>query len=140
VHLGRGQELTFALDDSVGGAHDAPTPGELFCAALAASVDSAVRLVAARMSVGIERLAVIVTGDVDSRGVLGDTQVPVGFQSIRLEVQLRLAAGTTAATGKRLLAIAERHCEVLQTLMSGVRIRVIHSGDPPSQSSVADGR
>jgi len=74
-----GREVAFALDDAVGGPHDAPAPGELFCAALAACLDSTLRLVAARMDVTIERLAVIVTGDVDARGSLGDSGVPSGF-------------------------------------------------------------
>src|SRR5262245_51585579 len=83
-----GRELPFALDDAVGGPHDGPAPGELLCAALAACVDSTIRLVAARMQIALVRLAVIVTGDVDGRGALGEEDVPVGFQSIRLEVQL----------------------------------------------------
>ncbi len=122
---GRGQ--AFSLDDSVGGPHDETAPGELLCAALASSFDSTLRLAAARMDVAIEHLAVVVTGDVDARGALGVAGVPVGFQSMRLQVDLRLAAGTHAGTADRLLANAERHCEVLQTLRPGVPIVVIRA-------------
>src|SRR5262245_43179662 len=106
VRIGlKGRELAFALDDAVGGPHDAPAPapGELVCAALAACLDSTIRLVAARMRIALSRLVVLVTGDVDGRGTLGEEEVPVGFQSIRLEVQLQPAPGTSARAADELL-------------------------------------
>ena len=80
------------------------------------------------MGIALERLAVVVTGDVDGRGTLGEPQVPVGFQSLRLEVQLVPAPGTSPRLVERLLAAAERHCEVLQTLRNGAPIEVIRNG------------
>ena len=57
---------------AVGGLHDAPTPGDMQCAALAACQDSAVRMVANRLGAEILSLEV--------RGALGiDAEVPVGF-------------------------------------------------------------
>jgi uncharacterized OsmC-like protein len=131
------RKLAFALDDGVGGPHDQPAPGELFCAALAACVDATVRLAAARMKVDIARLAVIVTGDVDSRGSLGEDGVPVGFQSMRLEIQLELADGARAGAAERLLAAAERWSEVLQTLRSRVPIVVVHAGGAQQPAAAA---
>jgi uncharacterized OsmC-like protein len=124
-----GHELPFALDDAVGGPHDEPAPGELLCAALAACLDSTIRLVAVRHGIVILGLAVIVTGDVDARGTLGDRDVPVGFQSLRVEIQLKVADGTPSAAADRLLDIAARHCEMLQTLRTGVPIEIL-TGDP----------
>jgi uncharacterized OsmC-like protein len=120
------RELNYALDDGVGGPHDQPAPGELLCAAVAACVDATIRLAAARMDVEIERLAVIVTGDVDSRGSLGQADVPVGFQSMRLEIQLQLGARSRPGAAEKLLAAAERYSEVLQTLRSPMPIEIVH--------------
>jgi uncharacterized OsmC-like protein len=134
-----GRKLPFSLDDGVGGAHDAPAPGELLCAALAACVDATMRLAAARMNIELARLAVIVTADVDSRGSLGEPGVPVGFQSMRLEIQLELASAVPGAA-EALLADAEQRSEVLQTLRQLVPIelvQLVQSG--PEQVSAATG-
>ena len=124
-----GRELSLSLERAVGGPHDDMRPRDLFCAAIAACLDSSIRLVAARQGVPLERLVVIVTGDVDARGVLGDPDVPVGFQSMRVEVQLRLGAGARPGSAGRLLATAEQHCVLLQTLGAVVPIEIV-VGDP----------
>lgn len=125
VHLGlAGRAVPFSLDDAVGGPHDAPTPGELLCAALAASMSAAIRIMASRLGITIERLAVIATGDVDARGALGEAGVPVGFQSMRLEIQLRLE-DLFDSVADILVARAERRCELLQTLRFAVPIEVV---------------
>jgi uncharacterized OsmC-like protein len=120
-----GRALPFSLDDGVGGPHDAPAPGELLCAALAASISAAIRIVASRSDLAIERLTVMATGDVDSRGALGEAGVRVGFQSIRLEIQLRLEDVFDPGVADVLVARAERRCELLQTLRFAVPIEVV---------------
>ena len=122
-----GRRLAFALDDGVGGPHDQPSPGELLCAALAACVDSTLRLAAAAMDVGIRDLAVIVTGDVDSRGGLGETHVPVGFQSMRVEIRLRVEDDASAGAAEALIGIAQCRSPILQTLGAAVRIVLVRS-------------
>ena len=102
---------------AVGGPHDAPTPGDLLCAALAACLDSTLRMVANLLGVELESLQVTVTGDVDVRGTLVvDREVPVGFQAMRCQVALRPRAGTDPALAARLEAAAEHSYVVLQTL------------------------
>jgi len=126
VRLGlEGREIPYALESALGGPEDQVGPRELFCAAVASSVDSTLRLIAARMDVGIERLAVIVTGDVDARGALGDLEVPAGFQSLRVEIDVALAPGQRAGAAQRLLAIAEQHCVLLQTLRHALPIEIV---------------
>jgi hypothetical protein len=62
---------------AVGGLHDAPTPGDLLCAALAACQDSSVRMVANILGITLDSLEVEVTGDVDVRGTLAmNAEVP----------------------------------------------------------------
>jgi len=127
VRLGlAGHKEPFALDESVGGEHDQPSPGELLCGALAACVDASIRLEAARMDLAIERLAVLATGDVDARGSLGEDGVPVGFQSMRVEIQLRLSRAS-AAVAEKLVAAAQRRSPVLQTLRSAVPVVLFQS-------------
>jgi hypothetical protein len=54
-------------------------------------------------------------GDLDFRGTLGVAkEVPVGFQAIRLSVELDTDAAPEQL--ERLLSLTERYCVVLQTL------------------------
>jgi len=60
-------------------------------------------------------------GDLDFRGTLGVArEVPVGFQAIRLYVEI----DTTAPPEKveKLLELTQRYCVVLQTLRSAVEV------------------
>jgi uncharacterized OsmC-like protein len=114
---GSGATLPVGVHRAVGGMHDAPTPGDILCAALAACLDSAVRMVANYLGVELEFLEVEVTADVDVRGAMAiDQQVPVGFQSMRCNVRLRAKDGTNPEHLEALRMGAEHCCIVLQTL------------------------
>lgn len=113
----------FGIHTAMGGQHDAPNPGDVLCAAVAACLDSSIRIVARRLGVTLERLQVTVTGEVDVRGALGlDADVPIGFESLRSEVRLETTPGTDPALLPRLLRTAERCCIVMQTLRAGVPV------------------
>ncbi len=112
-----GVELPVGVHRGVGGLHDAPTPGDILCAALAACQDSTVRLVANLLGVELEFLEVDVTAEVDLRGAMAvEKNVPVGFQSIRCNVRLRAKEGTQPELLQKLSIAAERCCVVQQTL------------------------
>lgn len=114
---GCGATLPVGVHRAIGGMHDAPTPGDILCAALAACQDSAVRMVANLLGVSLEFLEVDVTGEVDVRGTMAvDNQVPVGFQSMRCDVRLRAKNGTDPRLLEKLRVAAERCCVVQQTL------------------------
>lgn len=114
---GCGVPVPVGVHRAVGGPHDAPTPGDLLCAALAACQDSSVRMVADLLGVELEFLEVEVTADVDVRGTMAmDRQVPVGFQAMRCDVRLRAKEGTSPEVLDRLHVAAERCCVVQQTL------------------------
>lgn len=114
---GCGVQVPVGVHRAIGGPHDAPTPGDLLCAALASCQDSAVRIVASMLGVQLTALEVRVSGEVDMRGALGmDATVPVGFQSLRCDVHLAVAPGTPPALLQKLQAAAERCCVVQQTL------------------------
>jgi len=113
----------FGIHRAVGGDHDLPNPGDILSAALAACLDSTIRLIAARMGVYLTSLSVEVAADVDVRGcLLVDREVPVGFQEMRCHVALEATNGTDPQLVQMLLAASENNCVVLQTLRSGVRI------------------
>ena len=116
-------EIAVGTHRGVGGEHDAPNPGELLCATLAACQDSTIRMVADLLGVQLNSLAVQVEGDVDLRGCLAvDRSVRVGFQSMRCRTQLGVRPGTDSRTVQLLLAAAERSCVVLDTLRHGVDV------------------
>jgi len=127
VRLGLdGHATSYAPEDDGGGRDD------LLCAAVAAGLEATIRRVAAAARGTVERLAIIVTGDVDARGALGEPGVPVGFQSLRVEVHLRLAGQDRDATSRTIHA-ADRLCVALQTLRGCVPVDlVVADDDPPS--------
>ena len=114
---GCGVSVPVGVHRAVGGLHDAPTPGDMLCAALAACQDSAVRMVANRLGVEIIALEVRVTAQVDVRGALGmESDVPVGFQSMTCDIHLKVKEGTPPKLLGALHAAAQRCCVVQQTL------------------------
>jgi uncharacterized OsmC-like protein len=73
------------------------------------------RAVATALEIPIRSGRLRAQGDLDFRGTLGVVRdVPVGFQAIRLSVELDTDAGPEQL--ERLLALTERYCVVLQTL------------------------
>lgn len=104
---------------AVGGPHDAPTPGDMLCAALASCQDSTFRMIANILGVELAHLEVKVTAIVDVRGTLMmDPGVPVGFQSISCDVHYSAKEGTPPALLRKLESVAQHCCVVQQTLKS----------------------
>ena len=92
---GCGVSVPVGVHRAVGGLHDAPTPGDMLCAAL----------------------EVRVTAQVDVRGALGmESDVPVGFQSMTCDIHLKVKEGTPPKLLGALHAAAQRCCVVQQTL------------------------
>lgn len=119
----RGVAVPVGVHQAIGGLHDAPTPGDMLCAALAACQDLSVRMVANILGVTLESLEVEVTGDVDVRGTLAmSAEVPVGFRAIRCAVRLRAREGTDPRLLEKLRIASERSCVVQQTLLHPPRV------------------
>lgn len=122
-----GMQWKLGVHRAVAGLHDGPNPGDLLCTALAACMDSVVRMIAERHGVAVEHLEVDVEGDVDVRGTLWVSQeAPVGFERMRCRTRLRVADGTDPRLVERLLAAAERSCVNLETLRRGVEVETTH--------------
>jgi uncharacterized OsmC-like protein len=124
VDLGHGVRLDLAVHERIGGFSELPVPGDVLCAALAACADSTLRIIASRLGVKLERLVVRAEADVDVRGTLCvEPAVPVGFQAMRVHIQLLAPEADPRALSKLLLA-AEQCCVVLRTLRAGVPVTV----------------
>lgn len=110
---GSGIVVPIGTHAAVGGPHDAPTPGDMLCAALAACQDSTVR------------------------GTLAmDPNVPIGFQAITCEVRLTAKEGTSSELLKKLGIAAEQCCVVQQTLKAPPQVKTTFttSGTAPSNA------
>jgi len=111
--------------------HDAPNPGDMVCGALAACMDSTIRMVAVHLGVTLTSLEVKVAAEVDVRGCLAvDRKVPVGFQKMECLVNFKTAEGTDPIMENMFKAASEYSCVNINTLRSGVPITNSFSGDP----------
>jgi uncharacterized OsmC-like protein len=120
-HEARGR---FGIHRALGGDHDLPNPGDMLCAALAACLDSTLRIIADRLGIGIAFVEVAAHAEADVRGtLLVDRAVPVGFQRMQCSVQLQPAAGADPVKLQKLLVAAEHSCVVLQTMRRGVEVQ-----------------
>lgn len=109
---------------AVGGPHDAPTPGDILCAALAACQDSTLRMIANILGIEFESLSVNVSADVDVRGTLAmNKQVAVGFQTIDCDIRMKARPGTSTELLEKLKAAAVHSCVVQQTLRHPPQIK-----------------
>lgn len=115
----------YGIDDKVGGFDDLPNPGHLLCAALAACMDSTVRMIADRLGLRIERLEVEVNGDADVRGCLAMSRsVRPGFRQMQCRLALELDPEADPQVGAMLVQQAEKLCVTLDTLRNGTPIAV----------------
>lgn len=118
-----GTTWEFGVHKGVGGPQDNPVPGDILCTALATCLDSTIRLIANRFGINLEKLEIDVSANVDLRGTLVvDRKVPVGFQSMECEVNIKGKKGTDPNLIKKLMKAAEYSCVVIQTLRSGVPV------------------
>jgi uncharacterized OsmC-like protein len=134
---GCGVVIPIGTHAALGGPHDAPTPGDMLCAALAACQDSALRMVANLLGITLTHLEVRVTATVDVRGTLAmDPAVPVGFQTIDCEVLFSAQEGTPVALLEKLQITAKRCCVVQQTLKAPPHVKTTFS-EPVEQPGLA---
>ncbi len=105
------------LHPATGGSGLQACSGDMLLEALAACAGVTLRAVATALEIPVRGGTINVEGDLDFRGTLGvSKEVPVGFQTIRL--RLNLDCDATAEQLDTLLKLTERYCVVLQTLRS----------------------
>ena len=110
-------DIPVSVHAAVGGESDFPCPGEILAASLASCLDTAIRMIASLKSIELAHLEVRVSFGADVRGTLMTGEnVPVGFQSANIEVDLKTKGNLSEPHLNALLDSAERSCVVLQTL------------------------
>jgi len=118
----------------VGGPGTAACSGDLLLGALAACAQITCQMVAASMQVPIERIDVVVEGDLDLSGTLGlSRDVPVGFEAIRMRFDIE----APGATGPQLTALREKteqYCVVMQTLSRPPELEVSWGASPETST------
>ena len=103
------------LHPATGGSGLQACSGDMLLEALVACAGVTLRAVATALEIPIRGGRLRAEGDLDFRGTLGVVKdVPVGFQAIRLMMELDTDAAPEQL--ERLLTLTERYCVVLQTL------------------------
>jgi len=118
-------DIPVSVHKAVGGESDFPCPGEILAAALASCLDTAIRMIANLKGIELTHLQVHVRFGADVRGTLmtGDN-VPVGFQTAHMKVDLKTACGMSKPNLNALIDAAERSCVILQTLRAPPTIQI----------------
>jgi uncharacterized OsmC-like protein len=112
------------LHPATGGSGLQACSGDMLLEALAACAGVTLRAVATALEIPVRGGTVEVEGDLDFRGTLGvSKEVPVGFQTIR--VDFKLDSDATPEQLATLLKLTERYCVVLQTLRAPAAISVV---------------
>ena len=117
------------LHAATGGSGMQVCSGDMLLQALVACAGVTLSAVATSLEIPLDDATLRAEGDLDFRGTLGvSKETPVGFQAIRLYVEL----DTTAPPEKvdKLLELTQRYCVVLQTLRSSVEVTAARVSKP----------
>jgi len=111
-----GKALVVAgLHPATGGSGQAACSGDMLLEALVACAGVTLNAVATALGIELRNASLQAEGDLDFRGTLGlSKEVPVGFQSIRLQFTLDTDASEEQLA--TLMHLTERYCVVYQTL------------------------
>ena len=111
-----GRALVVAgLHPATGGNGQSACSGDMLLEALVACAGVTLNAVATALAIELRDAVLRAEGDLDFRGTLGlSKEVPVGFQSIRLQFILDTTASEEQLA--TLLRLTERYCVVFQTL------------------------
>jgi len=114
------------LHPATGGNGLSACSGDMLLESLVACAGVTLRAVATALEIPLRDATIRAEGDLDIRGTLGvSKEVPVGFQKIRLRVDLDTDA--TEEQIATLLKLTERYCVVYQTLAHPPKIDITHS-------------
>ena len=117
--------IPVGVHEKVGGDGDNPTPGDILCGAMAACLDSTIRIVCNRVGVRLKQLEVRVSGTVDARGTLRIRRsVPVAFQRFDVGVTIKPSGIIPGRMIDKILEAAEYSCIVIQTVKAGAEVNV----------------
>lgn len=103
------------------GHNEGANPVEFLLHALAGCVTTTTVLHATARGIEIESLSTRLAGDIDLQGLLGLADVPAGYGSIRIEMDIK-AKNATDAELDDLLAFAQQHSPVCNTVCRPVPV------------------
>jgi len=110
------------LPEFAGGKDEGPIPPELLLASLAGCVGIVARFHAQRFGIDLKGVEMVVEGDYDPRGFMGEDVKP-GFQEIRLKVVFN-APNADEGKLKEFMDFISKHCPIADTLESPTKVRV----------------
>jgi len=117
--------IPVGVHEKVGGDSDHPTPGDILCGAMAACLDSTIRIICNRFGVRLKHLEIEVRGTVDVRGTLRvEKSTPVAFQRFDVSVKIKPAGFVPGKMLDKLIEGAERSCIVVQTVKGTADVRI----------------
>lgn len=123
IETGKGLVVA-GLHPGTGGTGQQACSGDMLLEALVACAGVTLNAVATSLGIVLREAIVNAEGDLDFRGTLGLAKdVPVGFQSIRL--QFTLDTDATEEQLATLLHLTERYCVVYQTLRTPPPISIV---------------
>ena len=109
------------LHPATGGTGVAACSGDMLLEALVACAGVTLAAVSTSTGIRVEDATITAEGDLDFQGTLGVAKdVPVGFQNIRLNFDLR--SNATHEDLEKLIGLTQRYCVVLQTLKNNPAI------------------
>ncbi|MBC7810246.1 MAG: OsmC family protein [Burkholderiales bacterium] len=116
----KGHHLVVDSPLSLGGPNEEVNPVDLLLSALATSNTFVCERAAQEIGIPIQKLSVIVMGDLDPRGTYGEPVDP-RIQAVRVRV---LLAGPTAEQAEMLCRAIRARCPVYATLSRAVEIEI----------------
>jgi uncharacterized OsmC-like protein len=115
VQTPRGEKPAGLHPGAGGDASKVLCAGDMLLEALVGCTGVTLKAVATALGIAIRRGSIRVEGDMDFRGTLGvNKETPVGFQKIRLAIELDSDASQEQVD--KLLQLTKRYCVVYQTL------------------------
>ena len=113
------------LHPATGGNGLSACSGDMLLESLVACAGVTLRAVATALDIPLRDATIRAEGDLDFRGTLAvSKEVPVGFQQIRLRLDLDTDANAEQVA--TLLRLTERYCVVYQTLTRPPKIEISH--------------
>lgn len=102
-----------SAEQRMGGSQTDPNPLELLLGSLSGCMNVVLQMVAQEQGLGAVTAEFRVKGEIDPRGLMGDTSVPPYFQRVQVEV---LVQGVSADKLDPLRALVDQRCPVHRLL------------------------
>lgn len=120
-----GVRLPVGLHPAVGGAGDAPCPGDYLSAAVVACVTSSIRACADVMGIELAAVDVEMVNLADVRSLLGlPASERIEGVGMKLKWQVEVGKGTPSQQAERLMEVALRGSPVLQLVMKAAKVQI----------------